>query len=60
MPTAGTITITMSKIEALALVKVADIGQRVAKELSLIQNTETALKAIRIVNEAATRPATKR
>ena len=59
MPAAGTITITMTKIEALALVKVADIGERIAKELGLIQNTQTAVKAIRLVNEAATRSKAK-
>jgi hypothetical protein len=49
----------MTKIEALALVKVADIGERIAKELGLIQNTQTAVKAIRLVNEAATRSKAK-
>lgn len=49
------ITITMSKTEALALVKIADVGLRVVEALSLVQSTAAAEKAMRLVNEAATR-----
>lgn len=43
---------TMTKTEALALGRVADIGIRVARELNLIQSLETAERAKRKVMAA--------
>lgn len=42
-------TFTLTKSEALALDRVADIGIRVARELNLIQSLETAERARRKV-----------
>jgi hypothetical protein len=48
------ITITLTRTEALALVKLADVGLRVVEALSLVQSTVAAEKAIRKL-EAATK-----
>lgn len=50
-PTAD-ITVYLSRTEALALVKVAETGLRVAETLGLIQNTTTSKKAIDAVQAA--------
>jgi hypothetical protein len=49
-------TITITKTEALALVKVADIGTRVVEALGLIQNTTAAQRPITALNQAVSRP----
>jgi len=48
----GTITIQMPRTEALALVKVANIGIRVVEALELIQSTATAERGINAINAA--------
>lgn len=49
------VTVALTKTEALALAKVADVGLRTAEALSLIQNTVAAETALRKLNEAASR-----
>ena len=46
------VTITLSRTEALALLKVTEVGLRVVEALSLIQNTTAAEKAITAINQA--------
>lgn len=53
---ADTITVKMTKVQALAFLKVFDIGLRVAQALGLIQNTMSAEQARNILNQAATQP----
>jgi len=51
-PTSATktdITITLSRVEALALLKIAETGLAVTRALGLIPNTSTAEKAMRAV-----------
>lgn len=52
---AGDITVTMKRTDALALLKVTDVGLRVVEALALIQNTTSAERAIAAITEAAER-----
>lgn len=46
MPTTTDVKLTLSRTEALALLKIADTGLAVTNALNLIPNTSTAEKAI--------------
>jgi len=55
----GSITLTLSRVEASALLKVAGTGLRVTNALELIQNTgaaETALNRLREATVARAAP----
>jgi len=49
------ITVTMKRTEALALLKIADVGLRVVEALALIQSTASAERGIAAMNAALTR-----
>jgi hypothetical protein len=53
MAAGAEITVKMTKMQALALVKVADMGIGVVKALALIQSTAADEQAMRNVKEAA-------
>ncbi|MES2034902.1 MAG: hypothetical protein V4466_12065 [Pseudomonadota bacterium] len=47
------ITVTMTRVEALALARVADTGIRVTEALGLIQSTASAERGLNALNAAA-------
>jgi hypothetical protein len=49
------ITVTMTRVEALALARVADTGIKVTEVLGLIQNTRAAERGMNKLNAAAAR-----
>jgi len=58
MASTDEITFTLTKTEALALSKVADLGLRAAEAFNLIQNTATAERAlVKLHGALAAKPA---
>jgi hypothetical protein len=53
MPDRSEVTVQLSRTEALALEKVAQIGLRVTEALGLIQNTVPAERALTVLRAAA-------
>lgn len=49
-----TVTLTLTKTEMLALLKVAETGLAVTQALNLIASTATAERAVKALREAAT------
>lgn len=53
MPSNDDVTVTLTRTEALALARVADLGIRAAETFALIQKTATAAQALAKLNAAA-------
>lgn len=54
------ISVTMTRVEALALARIADTGIKVTEALGLIQSTASAERGMNKLNAAAAKPGSGR